>query len=461
LGGIADLCNPSKLLNIESNPMRASKLIITSFCTFLLCMSFTFVNAQGTGLAFFKKAEELRKQKQFSEALIQYRQAISAEPTNYRYLFGEGKCYNSLKDYDNAILSFQRCVENKTDYTNGYVMLANCYKKKNDNANAAYNFDQAFNYESDPTKKVTYKMEMVKLLVKDGKTAEAQDAISEAKSLDPTNLNLLYYEAKLSNDAGDFATARDAMNAALPQLENMPTAQSAKYFYELGFAYYQLGDYTGSQKAWEKAYFGAYKVKIDQIRAKNNPSFFYRMASSYFTAGQYDQAREQVQKALELQNNYSSAYTLLGKIDKKEGNFAQAITNFETAVEMEGDPVKKVKILASMIQLQLDASDFSGALKSCNEVLGTDPANAKVLYSKALAQYELDQYASAISTLENLLAANASADQVTKAKFNFLLGMAAKNTDPEMAKAAFKGALFGPYKAAAKNEYDILVKGGN
>lgn len=412
-------------------------------------------------MAFFKKGEEYRKAKNYSEALLQYRQAISAEPSNYRYLFAEGKCYNSMKDYDNAISSFQRCVEAKTDYTNGYVMLANCYKKKSAWADAAYNFDQAFNYESDPGKKVTYKMEMVKLLLKEGKKAEAQDAIAEAKSIDPKNLNLLYYEAKLANEAGDFAVARDAMTDALPQLENMPSAEGAKYFYELGFAYYQLGDFTNSQKVWEKCYFGVWKQKIDQIRAKNNPVYFYRIASSYFAGGQNDEAREQVQKALELQNNYANAYVLLGKIDKKEGNFTQAINNFETAIGMEADPAKKAKILASLLQLQMDAGDHSGALGSANEILGVDPNNARVLFSKAQAQFELGQFASCISTCETLLAAGANADQATKAKYNFLLGMAAKNTDPEMAKGAFKAALFGAYKAAAKNEYDILIKGGN
>jgi tetratricopeptide (TPR) repeat protein len=438
--------------------MRSRKLLLKGIFFLLLCISTTGLFAQGPGAAFFKKAEDLRKQKQYPAAVEQYNLAIKAEGTNPRYHFGLGRCYNSMQEYDNAILSFQAAVDNKSDFTSAYVMLANCYKKKNDNANAIYNFDQAFNYEKEPSKKITYKMEMVKLLLKEGKKDEAANAVAEAKSVDPNNLTLLYYEAKLANEAGDYQTAKDAMTTASTQLENMPSAQSAKYYYELGYAYYMLADYTNSQKAWEQAYFGVYKTKIDQLRAKNNPAFFYRMAVSYFTGGDFAEARAQIEKALELQNNFSAAYSLLAKIAKKEGNYTQAITNYESAAEMEGDPVKKSKILTMLVALQLDAGDHSGALKNANEILGTEPGNAKVLFYKAQAQYELGQYGGAISNLESLI--GGTTDNVLKAKYNFLLGLAAKNTDPEMAKNAFKAALFGPYKPAAKNEYDKIIKGG-
>jgi predicted Zn-dependent protease len=86
---------------------------------------------------------------------------------------------------------------------------------------------------------------------------------------------------------------------------------------------------------------------------------------------------------------------------------------------------------------------------------GEQPGNPRILYTKALSQYYLGQYESSISTLESLMAA--SNNNRDKAKYNFIIGMAAKNTDVEKAKNAFRAAMYGPYKPAAKNELDRLM----
>ena len=105
----------------------------------------------------------------------------------------------------------------------------------------------------------------------------------------------------------------------------------------------------------------------------------------------------------------------------------------------------------------MGTEDFSGALSSANDILGSQPNNLRVMFYKAQAQYQMGQYGSSISTLESLL--SGTNDAKSKAKYNFVLGMAAMNTDVERAKTAFKAAMVGPYKPAAKNELDKLMGG--
>lgn len=410
---------------------------------------------QGAGKAAYQTAEGYRKSKRYQEAIPKYDEAIKLEAGNYRYYFARGKCFYEMKEYDLALASFEESIEYKKDNVFAYTLIAKIYRKKNDNANAVYYYDLAFQNEQDPKRKVGYKMEAIKLLLQDGKTAEAQKHLQEVKSVEPDNPNILYFDAKISNENGDYANARKNMEVATTKLESAPPAEAAKYWYELGFACNKLGDYQCSQRAWEKAYFGKYKTLIDRERSVSSPAYYYRIATSYYTGGDFDASREQIAKALELQNNFSAAYLLQGKIDKKQGNFTSAIDNYRKAVSFEEDAAKKGKILQSLASLQADAGDYSGALNSINDALSKQPGSPQLTYLKALAHYHLGQHSSAISTLEPLLAS--TQDAASKAKYSFLIGMAAKNTDVEKAKSMFKAAMAGPFKPAAKNELDKLM----
>lgn len=413
--------------------------------------------AQSPGRSSYMKAENLRKSKRYEEAIASYQEAIKLEPGNYRYYFSQGKCYYAMKNYDLALSSFEETVEYKKDFVFAYTLIAKIYTKKGEDANAIYYYDLAFQNEGDPKRKVGYKMEAIKLLLQDGKTEEAQQHLAEVKQVAPDDLNILYFDAKISNQNGDHQRALNSMEAATAQLENVPPAKSAKYWYELGYSYNQLGDYKSATSAWEKAYFGRYKTLIDRERSKNSPSYFYRMAVSYYSTGNYDQSREQIDKALELQNNFSAAYMLMGRMAKKQGNYNSAVENYRSAANFEEDPNRKIKLQMMLTSLQLDAGDYGGALSSANEILSSQPTNYTVLFLKAQAQYQMGQYSNSINTLESLL--NNSSDAKSKAKYNFVLGMAAKNTDVERAKNAFKAAMVGPYKPAAKNELDKLMGG--
>jgi tetratricopeptide (TPR) repeat protein len=172
----------------------------------------------------------------------------------------------------------------------------------------------------------------------------------------------------------------------------------------------------------------------------------------------YTECKAQIDKALELQNNFSAAYLLMGKIDKKRGDYSSAINNYKSATNFETDPAKKAKLESMLVSLQVDAEDFDGAISTANSVLGKQPNSPSIIYLKALAQYRTGQYNGAISSLESLMAG--TTDNMTKAKYNFIIGMAARNSDTEKAKMAFKSAMFGPYKPAAKNELDKLMKAG-
>lgn len=188
----------------------------------------------------------------------------------------------------------------------------------------------------------------------------------------------------------------------------------------------------------------------------NSPGYFYTIAASYFMASEFSESKKQIQKALELQSNYSKAYVLLGKIAKKEGNMREAVTQYKTAADNEADPAKKNKLLLATLMMQMDAGDYSGAVSTANSIGSVTPS---VAFNKGLAQYKLGQYSNAVSTLEDLVN-NPSVDPKSKSQYYFIMGLAFKNqSNAEMAKSSFKSALNGPMKAAAKSELDKMTGG--
>jgi tetratricopeptide (TPR) repeat protein len=418
------------------------------------------LHAQSPGKSSYIQAENLRKEKRYSEAVAKYDEAIKLEPGNYRYYFSRGKCYYATKEYDLALASLEEAIKYKKDFVFAYTLIAKIYQRKDDLPTAIHYYDLAFQNEQDPNQKVSYKMEAIKLLLQENKTDEAQRHLQEVKALAPENLNILYFDAKISNQSGDYENAKRNMVTATtsPAMATETPANAAKYWYELGYAYNKLGDYQNSQKAWEKAYFGNFKPLIDREKSINSPDYFYRMAVSYYMASSYPETKEQIKKALELQNNFSAAYLLMGKIDKKLGDNDSAINNYRRAANFEPDATKKGKLESMLVSLQVDAEDYDGAISTANSVLAREPNNPPIIYLKALSQYYKGQYNGAIESLESLTAG--TTDNLEKAKYNFLIGMAARKSDTEKAKNAFKAAMFGPYKPAAKNELDKLAKAG-
>ena len=433
--------------------------MLLGVCMTLLLVSGAFAQGSHPGMADYKKAEALRRQNKCAEALPYYEDAIQKEPDFYRYHFAAGRCYYKIQKWDLALSAFQRCMQIKPDYTPSYALSANIYIRQKEYTQAINMFEGAAQNEKNPQKQVRYYLKIVQLLAKSGSDDQIPFYVSKAKQIDPNNKDILYYEGKAYVDAGNYSSAIGPLSAAYEQVKNDPPAKMAKYAYQLGVAYARSGQYDQAKKVFEKINFGKYARAIRGELARNSPGYYYKKAVSYYMLGEYSESKAQVNEAFKLQNNFGPGYLLLAKIAKKQGNYSEAIGHYSTAIGNEQDPKKKAKLQGSLARLQMSNGDYSGAINSADGYLSANSNNYKILYIRAFSQYKLGQYQSTISSLQ--AAVNSGKVQGSdKAKFNFLIGMAAKNSgDTETAKDAFKKAAGGPFKAAAMTEYEKLTKG--
>ena len=351
-------------------------------------------------------------------------------------------------------------VDYKQNFTPAYSLLAKLYKNEKDYTNAIYYYEEAARYENNSGRKVQYKLLLVNLLLKENRISDAKRHVEDAKSIDPNNPNILFYNGEIASMEEDWESARRAYERALAseRLKSAPPSDKAKYYYGLGLALSKLGDASGAKKAWSRANFGPYKKLISQQMMKTNHVYFYQVAVSYYLNGEYAESEDYIAQALEIQRDFSSAFVLRGKIEYKRGNTGRAIEYYRQAIDNEKNPTNRAKIYQMMASIQLNNRDNSGALRSLSQAMKSDPQSAKrlsMLYLKAKAEYGLGQYQDAQQTLETLL--KAGVDTKSKAKYSFLLGMAAKrNGNDEKAREAFKSAMYGPFKPAAKVELDKL-----
>ncbi|MFN0202377.1 MAG: tetratricopeptide repeat protein [Bacteroidia bacterium] len=438
--------------------MKSYKFLCCVFAlSMLMCMS--VFGQSGPGKAAYLQAKELQKANKLKEAVGKYEEAIRLEPQNYKYYFENGVCCSRAKEYDWAKEAFKKSIELNKDFTPAYTQMAKIYKMQGDLVTATKFYEQAVENEKSPNRKVQYELLLVQTLLKQERVEDAKAHLSAAEKIDPTNMNINFYKAELLAAEGrwDDAKTAYATSTESEEFKNLPPAEKAKYYYGLGIAYSKLGENDNAKKAWEKANFGPYKKLIELQLLRTNHLFFYKTAISYYLNNEFDEGLKQADKCLEIQNDYANAYILKGKIERKKGNLAKAIEYYETAIKVEKDPANKAKMYGLVANLYMSNNDPKGALNYIADALTASPDNKALQFLKARAEYETGKYADAIADLDKLVATAAS-DAKAKAKYSFLLGMAAKkNNDAAKAKLAFKDALYGPYKPAARAELEQLA----
>ena len=427
----------------------------------IMCMP-SLMWAQTPGKASYQKAENLRKQKSYSEAIQEYDNAIKLEPTNAKYHYKKAVCAVKLKpstdaNLDLAISELTSATQSNKGYVEAYDLLARVYIKKKDYNKAIQYYGLAFDNDQDINKKIRYKLKTVELYNKTSNYPAAQQALNQAKALAPGDPSILYADGQIKGAMGQWSEALQSYQQALDKVISLPPAQSAKYYFGVGEALYMSGQTAKAEEIWKNCQLTApYPAKIKSVKNKNNPSLPFKIARAYYNVEEFEEAIKYINKALELSANYSNAHKLMAQIHVKKGRTSDAIASFQKAVEGQTDDKKKQSIYNAMVNLQLNAGDYGGALSTANSILAKSPTNTTVKFKKAKAEYKLGQYSAAIGTVEALI--GSETDVVKKAPYQFVLGLSAKKGgDTEKAKKAFAEAQKGPaYKSAAKKELDTM-----
>ncbi len=427
-------------------------LTVTFLALATVCLSGAGAYGQTDGLDSYVRAEKLRQANQFRAAIDEYEKAISEDSANYRFHYQKGKCYTLLRDEDNAILAFEQAAKLKSDYVYAHTRLAWLYQRKEKFEQTMAAFDSAFKYESDLKDRITYKLNIIKLLIRLNRFPEAWPHIMDVKAHDPDNLDALYYEAKHFNLQKKHVLAKESAKKAVARLTTANPKETARYYYELGTAFYFMEEYDSAKEAYKRADYGPYKGLI----ARRTPRYKYALASAYFGVYEFEKSKELLETALKMDQYFPYAIELLSKIAVTKADKSKVIAHLKNAINAETDQMRKSIQYEELAFLEFDAGQLNNVLNTSSLCLEIQPNNYKVAYLRQLALFRTGKRDEAVEGMKKLTT-YPGLDFDSKSKFSFALGLMFKEMDdPDMAIRAFKSCVFGAYKFAAIEETNQL-----
>ena len=228
-----------------------------------------------------------RQQENPSAALVAYKRALDADPTNPNRWITVGGLHRELGQSKDAIEHFRKAAELRPGIPIPYMNLGAAYSDMGE-------FGKAIEYTR---KAITLKPDLA--------TAHA-------------NLGAIYRKT------GQFDKAVEHLDKAS---DLQP--RDADTFSNLGAAYNDAGQHAKAIRALEKA---AALRPDDAVAYGNLGAVFSRI-------GQFDSGVQHLQRALELQPDYIQAHKNLGLVYKTRGRYQEAIGHFKKVLELQRESV--------------------------------------------------------------------------------------------------------------------------
>lgn len=411
---------------------------------------------KGSGIDFYIKAQELHKAKRYDAALQQYHKAVQAEPQVPDYWYGMAECWWEMKNPAKALETLAKCNQVKKEFVKAYELAAKIHEaaKKFDRAGEQY--ESVFEYHKEPTKKVAAAVAGATAFSKARLYDKALALTEKGKNIQPENADLNYLEAKIYNQQKQYQKTVDALTAFLPRLPSKISQKDlARYYFELGYAYYHLEDYAKANEFLQKADIGIFKPRVYELSAE----YFFKTADAYSKVYEYDKARPLLNQALKIKPNYKEAADLLKEINEPGAEISKRIRVQMDSINKEKNPEKKSKMHCDLCRNQFKAGEYAAAVVSAEECLRTNQKNILFVFYKSIAQYKNGNHSMAIFEMDKISKVPTLPSD-TKAMMLFALGLMYKeDKQPQVAAGYFKRLNGTPFAEAARLELKALRKG--
>ncbi|NLR91302.1 MULTISPECIES: tetratricopeptide repeat protein [Flammeovirga] len=428
------------------------KILLTSTLTFFT-LNAAF-SQESKALEHFVEAENLRKGNKLIEAIDEYTLAIKYDSMQEQYYLMKAKCQVSVNQFNNAINTFEQALEFFPE--NGFMnyQLARLYMRKDYYDEAIEYYDQAYKHLSNSNKsqRINSKNQIIMILFKEEEYDKIRPHINDVLSLSDNNYIALYYSGKLHNMNGEYEKAVEDIKQALNFTPNN-NSQTARFYYELGYAYYNLEEYQLLNSVIEKANYGSYRKLV----AKLTPEYKYWIAMCYYQIYDFDKSTNLLFDALKQDHSNVKAHELQIRIAEVTSDKSEQIDKAYMMIDNLQDKHRKSKIYEDIANWQLSSQLYDESVESCDSALILDEYNYNVKYTKAVALFKMNKLQESIDVLNELVNYN-GLDVKTKAKYHFTLGIAAmKNEKVDLAINSFKSAkLDKNFKIAADDALTYL-----
>jgi len=179
---------------------------------------------------------------------------------------------------------------------------------------------------------------------------------------------------------------------------------------------YEVLSANGIQGASDSA-MSAFKEA--QKRAPSNPAIFLAFARLKSLSGDLAGARENINKAIELKNNYTDAYFTLAQFEVASNNIGGAIQSLEAVILLNP---QNASLYFQLGLLKYNVSDYRGAILALEKSIEIVPDYANARYFLGLSYSKLGRKADAIAQFEEIQKSNPDNAEVSLILSNLQAG---------------------------------------
>ncbi|WP_291728871.1 tetratricopeptide repeat protein [Bernardetia sp.] len=421
-------------------------LIIFSLGTVPLLSASLIAQHSGGGLEEYVQAETFRAKRQYTTAISLYDKAIAKDPKNYKYFVQQGKCYYLLKRIDDAIECLEKATQLKQDHVESYIALSKLYGYKGNINKVIQYLSAAAQFEDNTQRRLSYRLHILKLLYSKEEVVGFPVHLHDARSLAPQNTHVWYFSAWYHNQEKEYAQAITDAEAGLKLLSDSKDAP--RFYFQLGYALHQIGEYEKAKEALAKANVGSFKEKVFKMM----PNYQYRLAIAYHTIFEYKTSKEYVQQALKQDPNYTRANELGGQLAVQEINHTPVIERLKDAVSHAKDYDTKARSYSELALLQFQNENYTDAIQSSDSCLIIQPLRYDVRFLRAVSLFHSGKAEEAITEMRQLSHLS-NVPPNLQAQFTFATGvMYRKIGKNDFAIQYFKNVKHGDFRYAAQEE---------
>jgi tetratricopeptide (TPR) repeat protein len=269
--------------------------------------------------------------------------AYQNNPKAYNFLTSLALHYSVEGRRDDMIKVLQQ-VKSLKDFPDGYLVVGDFYRRVGDPDTAAKEYREGLS--QDPKRKLIYQKRIVEALMAKGKAAEAEDINRQILKDNPQDSFAKEIEGSLLLERGDIATAMADLQGAAMADPNNPVNH-----YRLALAH--------------------------KARA---------LADSAVAAGELEQARQELERALALRSDFVLARLELARLEIAKGDFEAAMKTAEKALESDRSNLSARIIEAAALLAQSKTKEARVLLESLRVQIPNSPDVVFQLGAVSLAE---------------------------------------------------------------------------
>lgn len=341
------------------------------------------------------KAVTLYSLRNYTDSLKEFQKVLKIKPNDIYALMNKGLALYSLDRYKEAEEVFKKIIDDlNKQHPDAWNNLGLVFYETERYGEALEAFDKA--KRLDPYNCSHYNNKIL-AFAGVGDKKGFLTAFEEAKEKFPNNAEAWNNKAICHAQFNEYEEAISSFDQAIAIDQSYTLAIKNK-----ALVLRMLGKKEEEKKAWDKAieeYENYLKDCIDDVYVINEKAFAYRKL------GEYKRAKEELYKALSINNRYAEAWNNLGLCNLGTPvDYNEALKNFQGAIDIDpGYAEAWVNKGITLLKLEIYKEGYAALIKAFCLYKGYTKVNAnnrRALYNIGLILYDLHHYNAAISAFK-------------------------------------------------------------